>query len=145
MSFSPGAHFILNGVNDRLIVRRADTFQITRTWLVDATPTPTANLISKSTKSTTPSTCSTTAENWISHIGWSCDSEYLLAACAKKGVVNVFKLRDEDWTSRIDSGAEGLVKAEWAPDGRTILCFSEWGVSWRQSPEVRLFRRIFVA
>lgn len=23
----------------------------------------------------------------------------------------------------------GLVKAEWAPDGRHILCFSEWGVS----------------
>jgi len=22
----------------------------------------------------------------------------------------------------------GLTKAEWAPDGRTILCFSEWGV-----------------
>ena len=23
----------------------------------------------------------------------------------------------------------GLVKAEWAPDGRTIVCFSQWGVS----------------
>ena len=23
----------------------------------------------------------------------------------------------------------GLVKAEWAADGRTILCFSQWGVS----------------
>ena len=23
----------------------------------------------------------------------------------------------------------GLVKAEWAPDGRHILCFSQWGVS----------------
>ena len=23
----------------------------------------------------------------------------------------------------------GLVKAEWAPDGRTIICFSQWGVS----------------
>lgn len=22
----------------------------------------------------------------------------------------------------------GLTKAEWAPDGRTVLCFSEWGV-----------------
>jgi hypothetical protein len=119
-------------VHDRLIVRRADTFQITRTWLIDASPTPTVNVISKSSKSNAPNAITTTAataENWISHIGWSCDSEYLLAACAKKGAVNVFKLRDEDWSSRIDSGAEGLVKAEWAPDGRTILCFSEWGVS----------------
>ena len=23
----------------------------------------------------------------------------------------------------------GLVKAEWAPDGRTVICFSDWGVS----------------
>jgi len=118
-------------VHDRLIVRRADTFQITRTWLIDASPTPTVNVISKSSKSNAPNAITTTAataENWISHIGWSCDSEYLLAACAKKGAVNVFKLRDEDWSSRIDSGAEGLVKAEWAPDGRTILCFSEWGL-----------------
>jgi hypothetical protein len=23
----------------------------------------------------------------------------------------------------------GLVKAEWAPDGRTVVCFSDWGVS----------------
>jgi WD40 repeat protein len=42
--------------------------------------------------------------------------------------VHVFKLRDEQWSSRIDVGAEGLVKAAWAPDGRTILCFSEWGI-----------------
>jgi hypothetical protein len=41
----------------------------------------------------------------------------------------VFKMRDEEWRGRIEAGAEGLVKAEWAPDGRTILCFSEWGVS----------------
>jgi hypothetical protein len=121
VAFSSGAHFILTAVQDRLIVRRADTFQITRTWLLDASPSPTQAVLAKSKPSS--------AENWITHIGWSCDSEYLLGACAKKGVAHVFKLRDEEWTARIDCGAEGLVKAEWAPDGRTILCFSEWGVS----------------
>jgi hypothetical protein len=127
VAFSPGAHFILTAVHDRLIVRRADTFQITRTWLLDASPSPTVNAILRSTKPNT--SIPTSLDDSISHIGWSCDSEYLLAACVKKGVVNVFKLQDEDWSSRIDSGAEGLVKAEWAPDGRSILCFSEWGVS----------------
>jgi hypothetical protein len=43
--------------------------------------------------------------------------------------VEVFKLRDETWNARIEAGAEGLLKAEWAPDGRHILCFSQWGVS----------------
>ena len=112
VSFSPGAHFILNAVEDVLVVRRTDTLQITRTWS-----------IAPSTRTTTGPDC------WISHAGWSCDSEYIFAASAKCGVLQVFKLRDETWTARIETGAEGLVKAEWAPDGRNILCFSEWGVS----------------
>lgn len=112
VSFSPGAHFILNAVEDVLVVRRTDTLQINRTWTI------------------TPSARTTTEQDrWISHAGWSCDSEYLFAASAKSGILQVFKLRDETWTARIETGAEGLVKAEWAPDGRNILCFSEWGVS----------------
>ncbi|KAF8167781.1 WD repeat-containing protein 8 [Crassisporium funariophilum] len=133
VAFSPGAHFILTAVQDRVIVRRTDTFHITRTWLVDGSPSLTqAALFSRSNskhKSVAPlNSIGTHADGWITHVGWSCDSEYILAACAKRGVVHLLKLRDEDWNGRIDSGAEGLVKAEWAPDGRTILCFSDWGL-----------------
>ncbi|KAF8078745.1 hypothetical protein FPV67DRAFT_1466293 [Lyophyllum atratum] len=128
VAFSPGAHFILTAVQDRIIVRRTDTLQITRTWLLNTSKSPTnASLTTFKSK---PSASSTNAaqEGWISHTGWSSDSEYILAACAKRGVVHLQKLRDEDWNGRIDCGAEGLAKAEWAPDGRTILCFSEWGL-----------------
>ncbi|KAG1718249.1 WD repeat-containing protein 8 [Suillus occidentalis] len=121
-SFSPGAHFILNVVENTLIVRRTDTLQITRTWTI-AAPSSTANILSNS-----KSIPSNSPEGWISHAGWSCDSEYLLAASAKKGIVEVFKLRDENWNARIEAGVEGLLKAEWAPDGRHILCFSQWGL-----------------
>ncbi|KAJ8083896.1 hypothetical protein PM082_002662 [Marasmius tenuissimus] len=125
VSFSPGAHFILIAVQDRLIIRRSDSFQITRTWQLDSSPSPTsATLNSQSSqRSKQPST----ANNCITHAGWSYDSEYVFAASAKRGVVHVLQLRDENWNARIDAGAEGLVKAEWAPDGRSILCFSEWG------------------
>ncbi|KAJ7783658.1 hypothetical protein DFH07DRAFT_788607 [Mycena maculata] len=122
ITFSPGSHLILTAIQDRLILRRADTFQIIQTWLLDASATPTQALTtSAKAKGGLP-------ENSISHIGWSCDSEYVLAASAKRGTVHVYKVQDENWTARIDSGAEGLVKAEWAPDGRTILCFSQWGL-----------------
>ncbi|KAF7985298.1 hypothetical protein HWV62_6463 [Athelia sp. TMB] len=123
--FSPGANFLLTAVHDRLIVRRADSFQITRTWLLDASPPapPSAKPSTSTSKQAPPEPSA------ISHAGWSCDSEYILAACAKRGVVRVYKLRDEHWAARIDAGTEGLVRAEWAPDGRHILCFSEWGVS----------------
>lgn len=117
--FSPGAHFILNAVEDVLIVRRTDTLQISCTWSIGA-PSQTATLLNSSKP---PS-----QHQRISHAGWSCDSEYLFAASAKRGIVQVFRLTDEHWNARIETGAEGLVKAEWASDGRHILCFSEWGL-----------------
>ncbi|KAG5340606.1 hypothetical protein C0989_001048 [Termitomyces sp. Mn162] len=129
VSFSPGTQFILTAIEDRLIVRRTDTLQIIRTWLLDASRSPThASLTTLKAKSSSLAHLVSTQEAWISHLGWSCDSEFILAACAKRGVVHIKKLQDEDWTGRIDCGAEGLVKVEWAPDGRTILCFSEWGL-----------------
>ena len=149
VAFSPGAHFIITGVQDRLVVRRADSFQITRNWQIDASPSPTeAALAPKAGASSAKAKTNTPGKDpshWITHVAWSCDSEFVLAACAKAGVVHVFKLRDEGWSARIDAGAEGrcepcrlptrchrvstgLVKAEWAPDGRNILCFSDWNV-----------------
>jgi len=133
VAFSPGAQFILTAVQDRVIVRRADTFQLSRTWLIDSTPNPSFALLSKA-KSALVNSSASRQDGWISQVGWSCDSEYLLAACAKRGVVHLFNLRKDNWTARIDAGVEGLVKAEWAPDGRTVLCFSEWGVSLCLSP-----------
>lgn len=114
VAFSPGAHFILTAVHDRLIIRRVDTFQITRTWLLDASPSPTQTQLRVSTtttsksKSNSPNSVATSSDLWISHAGWSCDSEYILAACAKRGVVHIFKLREEEWSGRIDAGAEGV-------------------------------------
>lgn len=145
VAFSPGGHFILTAVEDRVIVRRTDTFQITRTWLVDASPSPTNVFFSSKSLSKAKSSSGPISDGWVTHCGWSCDSEYIFAAFANVGVVHILKLRDETWSGRIEAGTEGdyqhvapvlvcilnrtgLTKAEWAPDGRTILCFSEWGV-----------------
>ncbi|KAJ6519701.1 WD repeat-containing protein 8 [Mycena sanguinolenta] len=124
VSFSPGAHLILTAFHDRLVLRRADTFQIMQTWALDASATPTQALTSTKTKGV----ASLSSENAISHVGFSCDSEYVLAASAKRGIVHVYNIQDPSRIARIESGAEGLSKAEWAPDGRTILCFSQWGL-----------------
>jgi len=131
VAFSPGAHFILTAVADSLVVRRADTFHVSRSWQVSSSPSPSAAVIA--TASSRPVRpvphVDTITQSVISHIGWSPDSEYVFAACVKLGRVYVFRMRDEEWTAHIDSGAEGLIRAEWAPDGRHVLCFSEWGVS----------------
>ncbi|KAF8213169.1 WD repeat-containing protein 8 [Mycena galopus ATCC 62051] len=122
VAFSPGAHLVVTAFHDRLVLRRADTFQIMQTWALDASVTPTQALTSAKGKGAS-------SENvGISHTGFSCDSEYVLAASAKRGIVHVYKVQDESWSARIEAGTEGLGKAEWAPDGRTILCFSQWGL-----------------
>lgn len=129
VAFSPGAHFILTAVSDRLVVRRADTFHVSRSWQVPSLPSPSAAAIPVA--SSRPVKPALDADNItvITQIAWSPDSEYVFAACAKLGLVHVFRMREEEWSAHIETGAEGLLRAEWAPDGRHILCFSEWGVS----------------
>ncbi|KAI9445082.1 YVTN repeat-like/Quino protein amine dehydrogenase [Lactarius indigo] len=131
VAFSPGAHFILTAVADRLIVRRADSFHVSRSWQVTSSPSPSVAAIAAVSLRPPKAgrhTDNTTLTPVISHVGWSSDSEYVFAACAKSGTVSVFRMRDEEWSAKIDSGAEGLLKAEWAPDSRHILCFSEWAL-----------------
>ncbi|KAI5122576.1 hypothetical protein M0805_004793 [Coniferiporia weirii] len=130
VAFSNGAHWVANAIHDRLVVRRADTFQITRAWHVDVSPSPSnASFVSGTNRhSAVTQSASSSADTLITHIAWSADSEYLIAVCARNGIVNVYKMRDDDWSARIEAGVEGLVRAEWAPDGRNILCFSEWGL-----------------
>lgn len=131
VAFSPGAHFILTAVADHLVVRRADTFHVSRSWHVLSSPSRSAATIAATATSSRPVRAGSGADSTtvISHIGWSPDSEYVFAACAKLGLVYVFRMRDDEWTAHIETGAEGLTRAEWAPDGRHVLCFSEWGVS----------------
>lgn len=136
--FSPGTQFILTAVQDRLIIRRTDTFQLARTWHLDNAPSESTTILGTSSKQASKSKKTIESEGWISHIGWSADSEYILAACAKRGVVHVLKMRDDTWHAKIEAGAEGLVKAEWAPDGRHILCFSDWGVRTLLPPDLDL-------
>ncbi|EMD35848.1 hypothetical protein CERSUDRAFT_124462 [Gelatoporia subvermispora B] len=128
VAFSPGTQFLLTAVQDRLVVRRADSFEISRTWQLDSAPSATFAALSTSSQSRLGKSRAGAGEGWITHAGWSCDSEYVFAACAPRGVVGVFKLRDEEWRARVEAGAEGLARAEWAPDGRSIVCFSEWGL-----------------
>ncbi|KAG8826695.1 hypothetical protein FRB91_007404 [Serendipita sp. 411] len=120
--FSPGRYFILSAVKDRLVVRRSDQEGVAQTWQVDCSPSATTAALFKGTAKPPPS------DGWITHAAWSPDSEYILAVVAKRGVVNVFSMRDEKWTARIEAGVEGLTRAEWAPDSRSIICFSEWGL-----------------
>ena len=124
VAFSPGQHFILTAINDRVVVRKSSTFTITASFQADLTPSTTSSVLAGKSSAKLLA-----AEANIAQCTWSPDSEYILAACPRRGIVNVFALRDTTWNARIEAGVEGLVRAEWGPDSRHILCFSEFGVS----------------
>jgi hypothetical protein len=99
VAFSPGAHFILTAVSGRLVVHRADTFHVSRSWQVPSLPSPSAAAIavasSRPANSRPALDADNITQNVITHIDWSPGSEYVFAACAKFGLVSVFRMRDE--------------------------------------------------
>ena len=110
--FSPGGHFILSAVQDRLIVRRADTLQITRHWKLNLSATATNTVLPPPKGQATGNS----SETQITQIGWSADSEYLIGVCSRLGIVHVFKMRDENWNCQVDAGTEGAELCSQAPE-----------------------------
>src|SRR5258706_8250860 len=45
VSFSPGRHFILTAINDRIVVRKSSTFTITASFQADLTPSTTSSVL----------------------------------------------------------------------------------------------------
>ena len=115
--FSPDGRYVLTAADNRIIVRLADTFQISQAWQTHAQPAAESVVLVGSRSSD------------IAQCAWSCDSRYILATTGGGGQVQIFDMVDKDWNATIQIGVEGLAKVLWAPDGRSILCFSEWGVS----------------
>ncbi|KAJ3218127.1 WD repeat-containing protein wrap73 [Dinochytrium kinnereticum] len=97
--FSPDARYLATAVDHRLVIRDAESLAIRHLF-----------------------NCSDT----LSDIAWSPDSELILCCSFKKGVSQVWSLRDPEWTATIEEGAAGLTAVRWAPDGRHVLTFSDF-------------------
>ena len=46
----------------------------------------------------------------IQHVAWV-DNDHVMAACYKRGVVQLFSVSDDGWTCKIDEGPQ--VRARW--------------------------------
>lgn len=64
----------------------------------------------------------------IDKMEFSPDSGYLLCAMYSRQAVQVFALKDPQWKCRINESAAGLISAAWAPDSRSILTESDFGI-----------------
>jgi len=99
--FSPNGLYIAIAVQHRLVIRDAESLQIIQLF-----------------------SC---IDN-IQSIEWSQDSEYILCASFKLGVIQVWSLSDQEWTAKINEGVVGLTRVQWAPDGRQIISFSDFKI-----------------
>jgi len=99
--FSPNGLYIAIAVQHRLVIRDAESLQIVQLF-----------------------SC---IDN-IQAIEWSQDSEYILCASYKLGVIQVWSLSDQEWTAKINEGVVGLTRVQWAPDGRHIISFSDFKI-----------------
>lgn len=62
----------------------------------------------------------------VTTLEWSPDSQFILCAQAKRGVLQAFAVLDSQWTAKINLGVSGLTGARWAPDSRQILVTTEF-------------------
>ena len=100
-SFSPNGLYLVTAVQYRLVVRDADSLQILHLYNCNDTP---------------------------QDILWSPDSDLLLTANYKTGCIQIWSLRDEQWTAKIEEGLARCTKTMWAPDARHVLSFSDYNV-----------------
>ena len=99
--FSPDGRFLATAVEYRLVIRDAETLTVTSI-----------------------SSCM----DRIHKIEWHPDSDHILCACYKRGVVQCFQVSDEHWTCLIDEGPAGCVHARWSPKGTHVLTVADFNV-----------------
>jgi WD40 repeat protein len=56
------------------------------------------------------------------------DSDHILCACYKRGLIQCFSVKDEQWTCKIDEGPAGCVHARWSPSGTHVISVAEFHV-----------------
>lgn len=100
--FSPNGLYLATAVQFRLVIRDAETLQIVHLF---------------------------TCTDAIQHLSWSPDSELICCASFKLGMIQIWSIKNEEWTAKIDEGVAGCVSIKWAPDSRHLLSFSDFQVA----------------
>ncbi|CAE7696877.1 WRAP73 [Symbiodinium sp. CCMP2456] len=57
----------------------------------------------------------------VERIEWSPDSQFLLTEVARQGLLQIWSLRDSEWTCRIYEGLAGIAHARWGPGTDRVL------------------------
>ncbi|KAG7205864.1 hypothetical protein KM043_007796 [Ampulex compressa] len=97
--FSPNGQFLVVAFQTNVIVRSAETLDTCQLYVFP---------------------------DLIEYLEWSLDSEYILCANIKKGVVQVYSIFYPQWKFKLVEGSAGLESVTWSPDSRHILTLSDF-------------------
>ena len=64
----------------------------------------------------------------ISEFVWAKDSELIFTVSYKTGIIQIWNLKNDKWTGKIEDGILGFTRVIWAPDSRHLLSFSPLNV-----------------
>lgn len=64
----------------------------------------------------------------IERFAFSPDGAYIMCCIFSRNAIQVFNIADVDWRCRINEGVAAITGAEWAPDSRSIITVSDFGV-----------------
>ena len=59
---------------------------------------------------------------------FSPDSQYVLCGMFSRNAVQIFSIADGEWRCRVNEGVAGIVNVTWAPDSRSVLTESNFGL-----------------
>lgn len=100
--WSPDGKFMASVMQYRLVIREANTQEITQLF---------------------------TCIEEISFLAWSPDSLYVLCGMYKRAVIQIWSIEHPDWSCKIDEGPAGISNLLWSPDSRHVLSVSEFQVN----------------
>ncbi|KAJ1540124.1 WD repeat-containing protein wrap73, partial [Cladochytrium tenue] len=128
-AFSPDARHLATAVDHRVVVRDATSLQIVQLYSCLAR----VHLVSWSPRDPALLLCASFSAPAPPPPGGAADIEPPRGSAAARdaggvgrAAVQVFSLRDPEWTACIEEGLAGLTAVRWAPDSRHILAFSDF-------------------
>ncbi|BDA42493.1 probable POC1 centriolar protein homolog A at N-terminal half [Coccomyxa sp. Obi] len=100
-TYSPDGKYLATAEDFKLVVRDVDTLQVVQLY---------------------------SCLDRIQQLEWCCRSEYVLCGLTQRPIVQIWSVKDPDWTCKVDEGPAGVNAPRWSPDGQSIILVADFQI-----------------
>ncbi|CAE8585482.1 unnamed protein product [Polarella glacialis] len=97
--WSPNGKYLAAAAQNRILIRNAESLKLVQVYV---------------------------CLDKVERVEWSPDSEFLLTELGRQGIVQVWSLKESEWTCRIDEGLGGVAHARWGLTSKHVLISSDF-------------------